>query len=117
MLRHSFHWSSFSSSFRGGGRNRLVALERELEELAVHFADLADAPGIQHLLGLDVDAAIALLETESDVLLAVRAVGDLHDALAAGDIEARGLLHVDMLAGLDRGLEVLRMQDRPASRS
>src|SRR6266446_753053 len=58
-----------------GRKNRFVALQSELQELAMYFADLPDRSGIEHLLRFDIHAAITLLEAERDVDLAVGAVG------------------------------------------
>src|SRR5262249_47128796 len=66
-----------------------------------------DAAGIEHLLRLDVYAAITLLEAEGDIDAAVGAVGSPHHSLASGHVQSGGLLDVDVLARADRGFAVL----------
>ena len=92
------------------GEGGFVAFQSELQELAVDFADLADGARLQELLCFDVYATIALLEAEGDVLLAAGAIGRAHDAFAAGNVDAGGLFHVDVFAGLDRRFKVLRVE-------
>ena len=76
----------------------------------MHFANLADRPGVQHLLRFHIHAAVALLEAKSDVNPAVRAIGRPHHALAARHIQSGRLLHINVFAGFHGRLKMLRMQ-------
>ena len=76
----------------------------------MHFANLADRAGVQHLLRFHIHAAVALLEAKSDVDPAVRAIGRPHHPLAARHIQSGRLLHINVFTGFHRSLKMLRMQ-------
>ena len=73
--RQIFHCSSFSSFVPRQRLDRFVALQREFQEFAMHLPNFADPSRVEHLLGLHVDPAIALLKAKRDVDLAVGPVG------------------------------------------
>ena len=81
------------------------------QELRVHFSDLSDAARVDHLLGIQIHRAIALLKTERDVHLAIRAVGQPDHALAIRHGDAGRLLDVDMLAGFYGCFKVVGVQE------
>src|SRR5580700_7166008 len=85
-----------------------VVVRRALERIAAdpertrvdQFADLAFADPLE---GFQVDWAVALLESDGDVLLGIGFAAGGDDRLHAFQIHAHGLLAVDVLAGFDGG--------------
>ena len=77
------------------------------EAARIHqFADLAFA---QALVGFQVNRAVALLESDGDVLLGIGFAGGGDDRLYAVEVHAHGLFAIDVLARLDGGGQHARM--------
>jgi len=76
----------------------------------VYFADFANRARVQHLLRLHVDSAIALLESEGDVLLRSARSAILMTRLQPATSRPAAF-DIDMLSGFDGRLEVFRVKE------
>ena len=89
------------------------ALERVgVDPETARVDELADAALLQPLVSFEVGRPVALLEAEEETLLRVGLAPGRHHTLAARQIDARGLLAVDMLARLHHGGQHPRMLER-----
>ena len=94
----------------GGWRQSgLLAGHAALEEVRVHEVDGPDLAGVDQALRVAVDPSVSLLEAEGDVQVPRGRVREPHDPLRACEVCRSRLFYVDVLPGLDRGFEVVRV--------
>lgn len=79
---------------------------RTAEPCGANHLHGAELTGFQHLIGLAVVGAVALLIIDGDALGLVGALGRFDNLTAALGIDAGRLFHEDVFLRIDRGFEV-----------
>ena len=103
-------FTNFVVECHGAFPRGLFAADGAFQKVGFSLVDLAEPARVDHFAGLLIRPAVALLEPERDVESGFGRVGGLHDPLAGRDIDAGGLLHVDVLAGSDGRLQMFGVQ-------